>query len=212
LDADCAQSILESYQAAETGLPSLAGVLEESEIPSGSCHKLMTLLDKYAPRIRLEKPSALIEAWISDNALSELASMDLLLHTAILHDTMAAFLQNLLLGREGDVVRSGAKRYNPDAVSLMTLHGAKGLEFPIVFLCGVTDGMIPYRNHRKNCNIDEERRLFYVGMTRAQAELVLLTSAKRSPFLSGLCEEYLSIENAFTRGPAPAFEQFSLFD
>lgn len=57
-----------------------------------------------------------------------------LLNLAVLHGTMEELLSTVDLGQEGDVVRSGARRYAPDAVRLMTLHGAKGLEFPVVFL------------------------------------------------------------------------------
>ena len=79
------------------------------------------------------------------------------------------------------MIRSGGRAYAPDAISLMTMHAAKGLEFPVVFICGVNDGMIPLRNNISQADIDEERRLFYVGMTRAKDELLLLTSGSPSP-------------------------------
>ena len=66
-----------------------------------------------------------------------------------------------------------------DAVSLMTIHAAKGLEFPEVMLCGVEEGSLP----RENADLEEERRLFYVGLTRAKERVWLLNC--RSRFLFG---------------------------
>jgi DNA helicase-2/ATP-dependent DNA helicase PcrA len=70
-----------------------------------------------------------------------------------------------------------------DAVTLTTLHTAKGLEFRVVFLAGVEDGLMPYTATGHDADIEEERRLFYVGMTRARDELYLLYA--RSRFLYG---------------------------
>lgn len=68
---------------------------------------------------------------------------------------------------------------NQDAVIMMTLHSAKGLEFPVVFMPGMETGLFPsYRTIDKGDNLEEERRLCYVGMTRAK-ERLFLTSAER---------------------------------
>ena len=72
--------------------------------------------------------------------------------------------------------------YEPQAekVSLMTMHTAKGLEFPIVFLVGCEDGYLPFqRSGLDKTDVDEERRLFYVSMTRAQDRLYLTFAKKR---------------------------------
>lgn len=70
-----------------------------------------------------------------------------------------------------------------EVVTLMTLHMAKGLEFPVVFITGCEDGLIPCTVMQDEVDLEEERRLFYVGMTRAKDELLILHSRKR--FLYG---------------------------
>jgi superfamily I DNA/RNA helicase len=65
-----------------------------------------------------------------------------------------------------------------EAVALMTLHAAKGLEFPVVFLAGAEEGLLPCSLWR-DVDVEEERRLFYVGLTRAKERLILTSSANR---------------------------------
>ncbi|MCR4440779.1 MAG: UvrD-helicase domain-containing protein [Peptococcaceae bacterium] len=212
--ADLTQKVLESYAAVERSVSSLARIMERVQAPPvpDKPRKFIEMLKKYEPVIRKQKPGTIIDSWISDNNLSGLKCMDLLLNTAVMHHNLNSFIHNLVLGRESDIVRSGRRAYSPDAVSLMTLHGAKGLEFPVVFLCGANDGIIPLRTPGRDFNLDEERRLFYVGMTRAQDELILLTSRAPSPFIADIPEEHLATENAFARKQAPQFKQVSLFD
>ena len=101
---------------------------------------------------------------------------------------LETFVQSLILGQEGDVVRSstGGAPYAAGAVRLMTLHGSKGLEFPVVFVCGIEQGKIPLDSPHTTCDWQEERRLFYVGMTRARDQLILLTGPEPSPFLEDI--------------------------
>jgi DNA helicase-2/ATP-dependent DNA helicase PcrA len=70
-----------------------------------------------------------------------------------------------------------------EAVSLMTLHNAKGLEFPVVFIAGAEEGLIPHHtSFEDRAEMEEERRLFYVGMTRAKERLFISSAAGRRGF------------------------------
>ncbi len=91
---------------------------------------------------------------------------------------LATFLDAVALLEEGDDAGKG------DAVSLMTLHSAKGLEFDMVVLAGLEDGLLPHATAvRESGGLEEERRLAYVGMTRARRWLYL--TAARTRFLFG---------------------------
>jgi len=75
--------------------------------------------------------------------------------------------------------------HSGDFISLMTLHCAKGLEFPVIFITGIEDGLLPHFHSLKNHEeLHEERRLFYVGMTRAQDLLILSSTKKRKLYAS----------------------------
>ncbi|MFQ5824472.1 MAG: UvrD-helicase domain-containing protein [bacterium] len=87
------------------------------------------------------------------------------------------FLESTVLQKETD-------DYDPraDRVTLMTLHASKGLEFPVVFIVGCEENLIPYQREGHTFDLEEERRLFYVGMTRAQQKLILTHANNRFLF------------------------------
>jgi DNA helicase-2/ATP-dependent DNA helicase PcrA len=79
-------------------------------------------------------------------------------------------------------------------VTLMTLHNAKGLEYPIVFITGCEDGVFPHSRAIDEGELEEERRLFYVGVTRAMRELYLTYARRRAVFgaqMSGMRSRFL---------------------
>ena len=129
------------------------------------------------------------------------------------------FLENALLEREVD-------SYDPraDRVTLMTLHAAKGLEFPVVFIAGCEEGLLPYVRGDETPDIEEERRLFYVGMTRAREKLILSHARRRTLFGKRLMQSpsrfvgeieaallELQQRAAFTPERRPDVEQLGLF-
>lgn len=98
---------------------------------------------------------------------------------ALVYEDPDEFLDRLALDRDSDLLAAGVEK-----VSLLTMHAAKGLEFPVVFVTGCEQGIIPFaRNGGSTCeNPEEERRLFYVAMTRAKDLLCLTHARKRQVF------------------------------
>ena len=95
-------------------------------------------------------------------------------------DALRAFLENVSLVSDIDSMNDGN-----GAVALMTLHSAKGLEFPVVFMIGMEENIFPTsraRNDMSNHAMEEERRLCYVGMTRAKQKLYLINARQRNIF------------------------------
>jgi DNA helicase-2/ATP-dependent DNA helicase PcrA len=85
------------------------------------------------------------------------------------------FLQQVALFSEQDNLKS-----DEGIVTLMTIHNAKGLEFPVVFLLGMEDGVFPHMRSIEAGDVEEERRLAYVGITRAKQKLYLTYARRRS--------------------------------
>jgi DNA helicase-2/ATP-dependent DNA helicase PcrA len=92
-------------------------------------------------------------------------------------DTLNVFLQQIALVADAD-----SRSEDEGLVTLMTLHNAKGLEYPIVFVAGCEDGVFPHSRALDEGGLEEERRLFYVGVTRAMRELYLTYARRRAVF------------------------------
>ncbi|MFP3938934.1 MAG: ATP-dependent helicase [Acidobacteriota bacterium] len=132
---------------------------------------------------------------------------------AAAEDSLTAFLDHVSLVADIDSWQGGR------GVSVMTLHSAKGLEFPAVVIAGLEEGLLPHFNAQGTPDdVEEERRLLYVGMTRAEERLVLTTCRRRriagryqdqlaSPFLAELPDHLLQVSESpslFQRsGPGP---------
>ena len=98
-------------------------------------------------------------------------------------NNLAEFLEGITLSSDIDGVED-----TDDSVTLMTLHSAKGLEFPVVFLVGMEEGIFPgYKSIGEEKEIEEERRLCYVGITRAKEHLFMTCAKQRTIFGSTSC-------------------------
>jgi DNA helicase-2/ATP-dependent DNA helicase PcrA len=91
--------------------------------------------------------------------------------------TLQHFIANTTLARQ--TMQPNSKKNHEDKVQLMTLHSAKGLEFPFVFIVGLEDHILPHEKSAAETGIEEERRLFYVGITRARKHLTLSMARSR---------------------------------
>ena len=161
----------------------------------------------YFQPLQTEKPLALLTRWEGERG--PFPGLEQLKNMAVFYPTTAAFLDALLLGEEADLRRGDGQNYASGAVQVMTLHAAKGLEFPVVFLPFLDQGSLPLESEHRPADIGEERRLFYVGITRAQEELVLLCGPQPSPFLEELPPGRAVWEHLPSRQPIP--EQLSFF-
>lgn len=153
----------------------------------------------YVSRLLLESPP--------DEALSRIENVEEFKSKAkeyeekVENPTFEGFLDNISLVSDVDNYDE-----NQNAVVLMTLHSAKGLEFPVVFMCGMENGLFPsFMSEMEEGGIEEERRLCYVGITRARKKLYFTyakqrtlygkTEARmRSRFVDEVPMEYLDIE------------------
>lgn len=97
-----------------------------------------------------------------------------LISMAYEYDTIEGFMESLL----GTAVEEDKDSEDKPCVKLLTIHGSKGLEWPVVIIVGVNEGTIPHRLDILDGNIEEARRLFYVAMTRAKKRLVMTKSKK----------------------------------
>lgn len=120
-------------------------------------------------------PSALERSRARDEALS--ANWERVLALARGAASVTDFLDRLSLDTPEDAYNARAEK-----VALLTLHAAKGLEFPVVFIAGCEEGLLPLEVDFLKTDIGEERRLFYVGMTRARERLYFVRARRRTLF------------------------------
>jgi len=128
------------------------------------------------------------------------------------------FLENITL----DSDRAEEKENTSDAATLITMHSCKGLEFPHVFIVGLEDGLLPHARSKVEGTMDEERRLFYVAVTRAMETLTISHCGGRkkygqvlpcqpSPFLKELPEELVEHSDSKSKTPVAQESSKNLF-
>lgn len=142
--------------------------------------------------------------------LARLENINELRSVASLFPDLNDFLENVsLVEQESLPDKPATNGDKKEAVTLMTLHAAKGLEFPIVFIVGMEEGLFPHsRSLLDQSELEEERRLCYVGITRAKKKLFLTYARRRlyfgqhsaneiSRFIQDIPEDLIKIANEF---------------
>jgi superfamily I DNA/RNA helicase len=159
----------------------------------------------FAELQRLEKDPEVAEGRIR-NLRELMASMDGIGNAPM--ERLENFLENVTL----DSDRAEDQENTSDAVTLITMHSCKGLEFPHVFIVGLEDGLLPHSRSKVEGTMDEERRLFYVAVTRAMLTLAISHCGGRkkygqtlpcqpSPFLKELPEELVEHSDSKSKQP-----------
>jgi DNA helicase-2/ATP-dependent DNA helicase PcrA len=174
------------------------------DIFSGQKGRIQSLMEDVVKRSGIE---ALLRK-IGEKELDELSNVNELINSAAEYDrenpdgSLVDYLALVSLVSDVDHMKGG-----DGAVTMMTLHAAKGLEFPVVAMIGLEEGVLPHSRARGNLNeLEEERRLCFVGITRAQERLLMTKAAYRtirglrertitSPFLGEIPEEALRVED-----------------
>ena len=185
----------------ETSLNRLLGAIDsisgdrplvDSDLPdvlSGKARNAFLKLVSFIESTPLDQPPADIvskviisfgfEAMLRDgtpNGEERIDNLTVLVGNATQYETLDDFLADATLMSSVD--ESSAA----NSVTLMTLHAAKGLEFPVVFIVGMEDGLFPSARAEDEASLEEERRLAYVGMTRAMKRLFMTYAASRFSF------------------------------
>jgi DNA helicase-2/ATP-dependent DNA helicase PcrA len=167
-----AQRALGKFMTAMTELRELA----ERQVPVGDL--LEALLDEtgYVDALKAERT---IEAQGREENLEELVEVAREFDATAEpeQDTLDVFLQQVALVADADT-----RKDDDGLVTLMTLHNAKGLEYPIVFMAGMEEGVFPHARALDEGGLEEERRLGYVGITRAMSRLYLTSARRRAVF------------------------------
>lgn len=165
------------------------------------CDKLMEDSNVISPKELVKELVTLIgyrkylQETDKENAEDRLGNVDELINIASEYDTLTEFLGAMSIGKDENSEEA------EDCVTMMTMHASKGLEFPVVFVVGMGEGVCPHWKAMESGDVPEERRLFYVAMTRAKERLFLtnpkMTNVKGimkpmqpSRFLGEIPEQY----------------------
>jgi DNA helicase II / ATP-dependent DNA helicase PcrA len=170
------------------------------EVEGGPAAMIDAVLDRSGYRSELESDGGI-------EAQGRIENLTELLGQAREYETLQAFLETTALSADSDEIQQDGTQ-----VTLMTLHTAKGLEYPVVFLLGMEDGVFPHvRSLGEPHELEEERRLAYVGITRARERLYLTHAWCRSlfgatqynplsRFVNEIPQELITVQGAKQRG------------
>jgi DNA helicase-2/ATP-dependent DNA helicase PcrA len=164
--------------SAIAGFVAMVGELREQAATGGPVAELVeAVLDRTGLQAALEHSEDLQDATRVEN-LQEMVSVAREFDGSAPDGTLADFLERVALVADADDIPEGAE--HGGMVTMMTLHTAKGLEFPVVFLTGMEEEVFPHARALTNQReLEEERRLAYVGITRAEQRLYLTRTASR---------------------------------
>jgi DNA helicase-2/ATP-dependent DNA helicase PcrA len=200
-------------QPAEGNLPGQASLATAT--PATGRGRIRALMEDVVQRSGMEQ----LLKKTGGEELEELANVNELISSAAEYDkensdgSLDEYLGIISLVSDADHLKGAG-----GAVTLMTLHAAKGLEFPVVAIIGLEDGILPHSRARANMEeMEEERRLFFVGITRAEERLLISKANTRtirglrertitSPFLNELPEEELAIYDHTGSGGNGSYE------
>ncbi|MPZ18630.1 MAG: AAA family ATPase [Luteitalea sp.] len=183
----CARSaqLVASRQLPARGTAALSAFITLIERVSAQVRQHATVADSVSHVIEESGYLRMLEEDHSEEARSRIENLKELVSAAREYEqrepdaSLGGFVDKLSLLSEADETEGSAQA----RVWLMTLHAAKGLEFPVVAIAGMEEGLVPHTRAFENREeLEEERRLCYVGMTRAQAQLVLTGSYRRRVF------------------------------
>ena len=209
---------IRSVRAIESFNDLIGGLREASQTGMPVADLAEAVLDRSGYLAELEASTDLQDASRIEN-LNELVSVAREFDAQTPDGTLADFLEQVALVADADQIPEGED--HGGLVTLMTLHTAKGLEFPVVFLTGMEENVFPHqRSVNDDKEIQEERRLAYVGITRAQRRLYLTRAVarawwgrpeyhKRSRFLAEIPEHLIEWRRDESSAVAPAAERLA---
>ena len=185
--------LLEEYAAAHgcTLYQALRNLLDDDSFQRTKARQFVSLIERFSAAYRERPVSELLSAVLDESRYEEMlrteGSQERLDNLAELKQsvrdyelscgeeaTLEHYLAHVALFTNADADEA------PDKVKLMTVHAAKGLEFPYVFLCGMNEGVFPSRKTRTLPGMEEERRLAFVAVTRAEKRLFLSEAEGRN--------------------------------
>lgn len=211
ISSDLARSVADTWERTPGSAAQRVKVVDAAYDQVSILRPWLDLTAFFGEQASWELPDRLLERWTMEAGCTGSEALEQLQNTAVFYKTMPELLEGLALGGEGDLWGQSGPDCAAGAVTLMPLHAAKGLEFPVVFICSLCKGILPRVTEGRIADEGEERRLFYVGMTRAQEELILLTSGAPSPFLADLPTLLLEQGDASPQRKDGDHGQISLF-